>query len=150
MSTDEMNHLRATIDQLKNELHEERSRVDALKSCLEQERDKYNKLSTSMDHYQPQSIQMTSGGDMAENKNEQDQTRLDQEVIVYYVRKLETEQLQTMKLQNQMERTQEQVSRLQSDKEFLRAQLKIQARILTFFDLALKINSLLTFFIYDP
>ena len=126
MSTDEMNHLRATIDQLKNELHEERSRVDALKSCLEQERDKYNKLTTSMDHYQPQSIQMTSGGDMAENKNEQDQTRLDQEVIVYYVRKLETEQLQTMKLQNQMERTQEQVSRLQSDKEFLRAQLKIQ------------------------
>ena len=133
MSTDEMNHLRATIDQLKNELHEERSRVDALKSCLEQERDKYNKLTTSMDHYQPQSIQMTSGGDMAENKNEQDQTRLDQEVIVYYVRKLETEQLQTMKLQNQMERTQEQVSRLQSDKEFLRAQLKIQARILIFF-----------------
>ena len=44
MSNDEINHLRATMDQLKTELHEERSRVDALKSCLEQEREKYNKL----------------------------------------------------------------------------------------------------------
>ena len=70
---------------------------------------------------------MTSGGDL-ESKNEQDQTRLDQEVIVYYVRKLETEQLQKMQIQNQVERMQEQVSRLQSDKEFLRAQLKLQER----------------------
>jgi len=68
---------------------------------------------------------MTSGGDLG-SKNEQDQTRLDQEVIVYYVRKLETEQLQKMQIQNQVERIQEQVSRLQSDKEFLRAQLKLQ------------------------
>ena len=70
---------------------------------------------------------MTSGGDLG-SKNEQDQTRLDQEVIVYYVRKLETEQLQKMQIQNQVERIQEQVSRLQSDKEFLRAQLKLQER----------------------
>ena len=70
---------------------------------------------------------MTSGGDLG-SKNEQDQTRLDQEVIVYYVRKLETEQLQKMQIQNQVERMQEQVSRLQSDKEFLRAQLKLQER----------------------
>ena len=31
MSSDEINHLRGTIDQLREELHEERSRVDALK-----------------------------------------------------------------------------------------------------------------------
>ena len=61
MSTDEVNHLRATIDQLKNELHEERTRVDALKACLEQEREKYNKLTTSMDQNQPQSIQLVNG-----------------------------------------------------------------------------------------
>ena len=61
MSTDEVNHLRATIDQMKNELHEERTRVDALKACLEQEREKYNKLTTSMDQNQPQSIQLTNG-----------------------------------------------------------------------------------------
>ena len=61
MSTDEINHLRATIDQMKNELHEERTRVDALKACLEQEREKYNKLSTSMDQNQPQSIQLANG-----------------------------------------------------------------------------------------
>ena len=61
MSTDEVNHLRATIDQMKNELHEERTRVDALKACLEQEREKYNKLSTSMDQNQPQSIQLANG-----------------------------------------------------------------------------------------
>lgn len=125
MSTDEVNHLRATIDQLKNELHEERTRVDALKACLEQEREKYNKLSTSMDQNQPQSIQLANGGNL-EGKSEQDQTRLDQEVIVYYVRKLETEQLQKMQMQNQVDRMQEQVSRLLSDKEFLRAQLKLQ------------------------
>ena len=74
---------------------------------------------------------MTSGGDLG-SKNEQDQTRLDQEVIVYYVRKLETEQLQKMQIQNQVERMQDQVSRLQSDKEFLRAQLKLQERIKEF------------------
>ena len=80
-----------------------------------------------MDQNQPQSIQMTSGGELG-SKTEQDQSRLDQEVIVYYVRKLETEQLQKMQIQNQVERMQEQVSRLQSDKEFLRAQLKLQER----------------------
>ena len=69
---------------------------------------------------------------LLEGKSEQDQTRLDQEVIVYYVRKLETEQLQKMQMQNQVDRMQEQVSRLLSDKEFLRAQLKLQARVPTF------------------
>ena len=51
MSNDEINHLRATMDQLKTELHEERSRVDALKSCLEQEREKYNKLRLENSRY---------------------------------------------------------------------------------------------------
>ena len=74
---------------------------------------------------------LTKGGNL-EGKSEQDQTRLDQEVIVYYVRKLETEQLQKMQMQNQVDRMQEQVSRLLSDKEFLRAQLKLQVRIPTF------------------
>ena len=74
---------------------------------------------------------VTKGGNL-EGKSEQDQTRLDQEVIVYYVRKLETEQLQKMQMQNQVDRMQEQVSRLLSDKEFLRAQLKLQARVPTF------------------
>ena len=54
MTSDEMSHLRSTIDQLRNELGEERNRVDALKSCLQQEREKYNKL--SVDLQQPQSI----------------------------------------------------------------------------------------------
>ena len=76
-------------------------------------------------------IFLTKGGNL-EGKSEQDQTRLDQEVIVYYVRKLETEQLQKMQMQNQVDRMQEQVSRLLSDKEFLRAQLKLQARVPTF------------------
>ena len=74
---------------------------------------------------------LTKGGNL-EGKSEQDQTRLDQEVIVYYVRKLETEQLQKMQMQNQVDRMQEQVSRLLSDKEFLRAQLKLQVGIPTF------------------
>ena len=52
--------------------------------------------------------------------------RLDQEVIVYYARKLETEQLQKMQLQNQIDRALDQISRLESDKEFLRTQLKRQ------------------------
>lgn len=123
MSVDEINHLRATIDQLRNELHEERNRVDALKACLEQERDKYNKLSASIVEQQPPSIQESTAA--AATKNTQ-QNQLDQEVIVYYARKLETEQLQKMQLQNQMERAQDQISRLESDKEFLRAQLKLQ------------------------
>ena len=71
---------------------------------------------------------VTKGGNL-DGKSEQDQTRLDQEVIVYYVRKLETEQLQKMQMQNQVDRMQEQVSRLLSDKEFLRAQLKLQVRV---------------------
>ena len=64
MSAESINHLRATIDQLRNELHEERSRVDALKSCLEQERQKYNKLSMtqSVDQHQPQSILISACG----------------------------------------------------------------------------------------
>ena len=74
---------------------------------------------------------LTKGGNL-EGKSEQDQTRLDQEVIVYYVRKLETEQLQKMQMQNQVDRMQEQVNRLLSDKEFLRAQLKLQVRIPNF------------------
>lgn len=123
MSVDEINHLRATIDQLRNELHEERNRVDALKACLEQERDKYNKLSASIVEQQPPSIQESTAA--VATKNTQ-QNQLDQEVIVYYARKLETEQLQKMQLQNQMERAQDQISRLESDKEFLRAQLKLQ------------------------
>ena len=41
MPNDEINLMRGTIDQIKEELHEERSRVDALKACLEQEREKY-------------------------------------------------------------------------------------------------------------
>ena len=48
MSNDEINLMRGTIDQLKEELHEERSRVDALKACLEQEREKYEQLSASI------------------------------------------------------------------------------------------------------
>ena len=71
---------------------------------------------------------VTKGGNL-DGKGEHDQTRLDQEVIVYYVRKLETEQLQKMQMQNQVDRMQEQVSRLLSDKEFLRAQLKLQVRV---------------------
>ena len=45
------------------------------------------------------------------------------------MRKLETEQLQKMQMQNQVDRMQEQVNRLLSDKEFLRAQLKLQVRM---------------------
>ena len=52
--------------------------------------------------------------------------QLDQEVIVYYARKLETEQLQKIQVENQLERAHDQISRLESDKEFLRAQLKFQ------------------------
>lgn len=125
MSADEINHLRATIDQLRTELNEERSRVDALKSCLEQEREKYNKLSSM--NQQPQSIMINNEGKEKKlYQNEGKEKRLDQEVIVYYARKLETEQLQKMQLENQVERAQDQISRLESDKEFLRAQLKIQ------------------------
>ena len=47
-------------------------------------------------------------------------------MIVYYARKLETEQLQKMQLQNQIDRALDQISRLESDKEFLRTQLKRQ------------------------
>ena len=48
MPNDEINLMRGTIDQIKEELHEERSRVDALKACLEQEREKYEQLSASI------------------------------------------------------------------------------------------------------
>ena len=77
MSSDEINHLRGTIDQLREELHEERSRVDALKACLEQEREKYNQLSSSIAD-QPQSIMMQSKGDKS--------IGLDQEVVLFYSR----------------------------------------------------------------
>jgi len=121
ITTDEMSHLRSTIDQLRNELGEERNRVDALKSCLQQEREKYNKL--SVDLQQPQSIIQSA---QKPDETGQKSPRLDQEVIVYYARKLETEQLQKMQLQNQIDRALDQISRLESDKEFLRTQLKRQ------------------------
>merc|ERR1712029_196913 len=121
MTSDEMSHLRSTIDQLRNELGEERNRVDALKSCLQQEREKYNKL--SVDLQQPQSIIQSA---QKTDETTQKSPRLDQEVIVYYARKLETEQLQKMQLQNQIDRALDQISRLESDKEFLRTQLKRQ------------------------
>ena len=116
MSTDEINHLRNTIDQLRHELHEERSRVDALKACLEQEREKYNKLSMAVQEQQaqPHSILIkatTANGDSEAKSAEAKQNQLDQEVIVYYARKLETEQLQKMQLQNQFDRAQDQISR---------------------------------------
>ena len=79
MSNDEINHLRGTIDQLREELHEERSRVDALKACLEQEREKYNQLSSSIDTQQPQSI-------MVPSKSEKSSSGLDQEVVIFYSR----------------------------------------------------------------
>lgn len=109
MTADEINHLRATIEQLKGELHEERTRVDALKACLDQERDKYNQLSASLDQPHSMMVQARQAGKPAhlqaiqEGDEQKVPITLDQEVVIYYARKLETEQLQKMQLQNQVQ-----------------------------------------------
>lgn len=122
--------LKNTVEQLKNELGEEKSRVDALKACLDQERDKYKHLiSSSVD--QPQSITMvhhgkTIGGGLVaiQEEGRKKPNVLEEEVIVYYARKLEAEQLQKMQLQNQVARGVELIQGLESDLDSLRNQLK--------------------------
>ena len=46
--------------------------------------------------------------------------------VLFYCRKLETEELQKIQLQNQLDRATDRISRLESDNEFLRTQLKLQ------------------------
>ena len=46
--------------------------------------------------------------------------------VFFYCRKLETEELQKIQLQNQLDRATDRISRLESDNEFLRTQLKLQ------------------------
>ena len=45
---------------------------------------------------------------------------------IFFCRKLETEELQKIQLQNQLDRATDRISRLESDNEFLRTQLKLQ------------------------